>query len=208
MTDTSESTRLPIPGGRDVRATLDRPDGDACVVACPPHPEMGGRRTDSRLRAVSDALPAACACLRFDYGPWDEGYGEVADARRALAWARDRYDAVAVFGYSFGGCVGLLAAARESTAGTPPAAVAALAPASRLAPDLDAAAELDDVACPGYVLYGERDATADWEPVVEAARGLGWTVESIGADHHFVGQATKVGERASSFLERALGLDG
>jgi len=204
MTDTAESEQLPIPGGRDVRAALDRPGGDACVVACPPHPQMGGKRTDTRLRAVSDALPDDCACLRFDYGPWDEGRGELADARNALAWARDGYDPVALFGYSFGGCLALLAAARESRAGTPPAAVAALAPASRLAPDLDAAAELDEVACPGYVLYGERDATADWEPVVERARELDWTVEPIGADHHFVGQASKVGERVGSFLARAL----
>lgn len=210
MTDQETSEEHPIPGGRDVRATLDRPGGDACVVACPPHPRMGGRRTDTRLRAVSDALPADCACLRFDYGPWDEGYGELADARNALSWADDRYDPVALFGYSFGGCLALLAAARESTdrnaegEADRPAAVAALAPASRIASDLDAAAELATVACPGYVLYGERDTTADWEPVVERARELDWTVESIGADHHFVGQASKVGQRVGSFLARAL----
>jgi alpha/beta superfamily hydrolase len=192
-----------VPGGRDVRATLDNPDHDACVVACPPHPQYGGRRTDTRLRAVSDALADDAATLRFDYGAWDEGYGELADARNALDWARDRYDRVSVFGYSFGGCIALLAAARESVEGAPPEAVAALAPASRLATDLDAAAELDAVDCPGYVLYGERDTTAEWEPVVDRARDLGWRVESMPADHHFVGQAGKVGEKVAAFLRDA-----
>ena len=192
-----------VPGGRDVRATLDSPDHDVCVVACPPHPQYGGKRTDPRLRAVSDALADECATLRFDYGPWDTGYGELADARNALAWARGRYDSVSVFGYSFGGCIALLAAARESVDGTPPAAVAALAPASRLAADLDAAAELGEVACPGYVLYGERDTTAEWEPVVERARELDWRVEGMSADHHFVGQAAKVGESIAAFLRDA-----
>jgi len=223
----TDSDTVLVPGGRDVRATLDAPDADACVVACPPHPQMGGKRSDARLTAVADALAPAVATLRFDYGPWDEGAGELTDARNALAWARDRYDAVALFGYSFGGCIALLAAARESRgerseapeasgsdhrerhasseAGTPPAAVAALAPASRLGPDLDAAAALDAVSCPGYVLYGERDTTAEWEPVVERARTLGWSVESMSADHHFVGQTAKIGERCGAFLRNAIG---
>jgi hypothetical protein len=221
----TDSERVVVPGGRDVRATLDAPDADACVVACPPHPEMGGRRSDTRLAAVAEALAAPrsdgrasgesddpraappVATLRFDYGPWDEGRGELTDARNALDWARERYDRAGLFGYSFGGCLALLAAARESAERTPPAAVAALAPAARLGPDLDAAAELDAVACPGCVLYGERDTTVAWEPVVKRARALEWRVESMPADHHFVGQAAKVGEKCSGFLRAALAPD-
>lgn len=194
------SEEVVVPGARDVRATLDNPEHNACVVACPPHPQMGGTRTDGRLRAVSDALADDSATLRFDYGPWDEGVGELADARNAVGWAFGRFDRVALFGFSFGGCLALLAAARESADGTPPVAVSALAPASRLSADLDAAAELDRIACPGQVVYGERDDTADWKPVVERARDLSWRVESLPADHFFVGQAEKVGERVSAFL--------
>ncbi|MEF8788690.1 MAG: alpha/beta hydrolase [Haloarculaceae archaeon] len=203
----SERESVLVPGGRDVRATLDGPGAaGACVVACPPHPQMGGRRTDRRLRAVSDALvDRGVACLRFDYGPWAEGEGERTDARNALGWARERYDAAGLFGYSFGGAVALLAAAAESAEGTPPDAVAALAPAGRLPAGLDAAAAVGEVDCPLQVVYGERDTTAGWEPVVERARGVGAEVVELSADHHFVGQDAAVGETLAGFLVPALG---
>lgn len=197
----SDSEDVLVPGARDVRGTLDNAggasDAEAVVVACPPHPQYGGRRTDSRLRAVSDALAPAVACLRFDYGGWAEGEGELADAGNALGWARERFDRVGVFGYSFGGAVALLAAARAEPA---PAAVSALAPAARLSADLDAAAALDDLACPAQVIYGERDTTADWEPVVERAREAGAEVVGMSSDHHFVGQHGKAAETVTSFL--------
>ncbi|MEF8840210.1 MAG: alpha/beta hydrolase [Haloarculaceae archaeon] len=202
MTDGERESVL-VPGGRDVRATMDTPDGDAdaCVVACPPHPQMGGRRTDRRLRATSDSLgDRGVACLRFDYGPWAEGEGERTDARNALAWARDRYESVGLFGYSFGGAVALLAAAAESEDGTPPAVTSVLAPAARLEAGLDAAGAVGSVDCPLRVVYGERDTTVDWEPVVERAREAGVEVVGMSADHHFVGQDAKVGEVVAGFL--------
>jgi len=223
---------LPIPGGRDVRASLDRAGGGtgvgvpepdrgtatgACVVACPPHPQHGGRRGDERLRAVSGALgDRGIDCLRFDYGGWDGGRGERADALAALGWAADRYRRVGLFGYSFGGAVALLAAARHGSHGSHShgshdshdsrdrgglAAVSALAPAAQLAGgDLDAVAALGSVEAPVQVVYGRRDTTADWEPVVERARGLGHAVVALSADHFVVGQAEAVAGRVCGFL--------
>ncbi|WP_435124253.1 alpha/beta hydrolase [Halobaculum sp. D14] len=203
-----------IPGGRDVRATLDRAAdaaptadeaaaaaaADACVVACPPHPQHRGHRGDQRLRAVSDALTdAGVDCLRFDYGEWDEGYGECADARNAAAWAADRYESVGLFGFSFGGCVALLTAADDRT-DPEVAAVSALAPTARLAADLDCAAAVPEIRCPVQVVYGARDDTADWEPVVDAARDAGADVTELAADHFFVGQADAVGDAVGSWL--------
>lgn len=202
-----------IPGGRDVRATLDTAASDGAggesdeseraesvVVACPPHPQQRGHRGDERLLAASDALTdRGVDCLRFDYGDWDEGYGETTDADAAVGWARDRYDRVGLFGFSFGGTVALVAAAsRPSLAG-----VCALAPTARLSPDVDAVAALNDLAergVPTRVLYGTRDATAEWKPVVERAERLGVETVAFEADHFFVGRSGKVGEAVAAFL--------
>jgi hypothetical protein len=190
-----------LPGGRDARGTLDEPvdgDDDACVVACPPHPRMGGSRSDARLRAASDALTdRGVACLRFDYGPWDGGRGERRDAAAGVAWARERFDRVGLFGYSFGASVALLAAAEAG-----PAAASALAPAARIGsdPELDVPGAIETVDCPVQVVYGERDDAVDWAPVVERARALGHRVDAVSGDHHFVGQGPQVGELVAEFL--------
>ncbi|MFB6172823.1 MAG: dienelactone hydrolase family protein [Haloarculaceae archaeon] len=188
-----------VPGARDVRASLDTPDAETCVVACPPHPQMGGNRSDSRLRAVSDALAPGVACLRIDYGAWDEGHGERDDAVAALGWAAAEFERVGLFGYSFGGAVALLAAAAAD-----PVVLSTLAPTARLDDDLDAVAALDRVDCPVQVVYGERDTTAEWEPVVERARALGHAIERVPGDHFFVGQTQTVGALAADFLRDGL----
>ncbi|WP_434521545.1 alpha/beta hydrolase [Halorubrum sp. AS12] len=202
-----------IPGGRDVRATLDTaasdgvevgsedpPRAETVVVACPPHPQQRGHRGDERLAAVSDALTdRGIDCLRFDYGDWDEGYGETTDADAAVGWALDRYDRVGLFGFSFGGTVALVAAAsRPELAG-----VCALAPTARLNDDVDAVAALDEVVqrgVPVRVLYATRDSTADWRPVVERAEELGIETVAFESDHFFVGRSGEVGEAAARFL--------
>jgi len=204
-----------IPGGRDVRASLDAAASDggetagdasggdgsgAVVVACPPHPRHGGHRGDERLRAVSDALTErGVDCLRFDYGDWDEGYGESTDADNAVAWATERYERVGLFGFSFGATVALVtAASRPGLAG-----VCALAPTARLNDDVDAVAALDDLVELGVsarILYATRDSTADWEPVVERAEELGVETEAFESDHFFVGRANDVGEAVAAFF--------
>ena len=189
-----------IAGQRDVRASVDTPDADAAVVACPPHPQMGGSRSDTRLRAVRDALAThGVACVRFDYGPWDEGEGERRDAATALAYARDHYDAVALFGYSFGAGVALLVAAERDPT---PAALSVLAPPASLG-GRDTPGALDTLDCPVQVCYGERDSAVDWEPVVSRARERGHTVESFDGDHFFAGTVDTIGDRVAAFLAGA-----
>ncbi len=194
-----------VGGGRDVRATLDGGSGDACVVACPPHPQHRGSRSDERLRAVSRGLVGSGVdCLRIDYGPWTEGRGEVRDAVNAVSHTRDElgYDRVGLFGYSFGGAVSLLAATECEVS-----AVSVLAPAHRLSgdPGLDAVSAVETLSVPLQVVYGARDTTVEWEPVVEAVREGGGEVVELPADHFFVGQAGKVTERVAPFLVEALG---
>lgn len=202
--------RLSIPGRRPLAATLDGDGTEDVVVACPPHPEFGGDRHDSRLQAVSDALvDCGVDCLRFDYGPWDEGRGERRDVTSALSWARERYAWVGLFGFSFGASMALLAAAEEPAAEPDPVttstsdaapssdALSALAPAAGVGKVPDA---LASIGCPVQVIYGERDDTAEWEPVVKRARELGYRVDAFPADHFFVGQTQKIADCAVSFL--------
>jgi alpha/beta superfamily hydrolase len=191
-----------LPGGRDARGTLDEPDGDTTdeiVVACPPHPQQGGTRSDQRLTAVSDALGAqGTACLRFDYGNWDEGRGEQVDVKNAIGWARERYERVGLFGFSFGATMALCAAADTEVW-----AVCALAPDSGRE-GANAVAALDGIDAPAKILYAERDSTADWEPVVERARDRGIDNEGLSADHFFLGQSEKVAERVATFFDERL----
>ena len=191
-------------GPRDVRGILDGPvDAEACVVACPPHPEYGGNRHDQRLVAVSEALAAAeIAGLRFDYGPWDGGPGEREDDGRAVRRAADRYSPVGLFGYSFGGGIALLEAATE-----PVAAVSVLAPAARLGPDLDAVAALEMLppSIPVQVQYGTRDDRVSWEPVVVAARERGAECVEYAADHFFLTREADIGDAVAEFMAAHLG---
>jgi alpha/beta superfamily hydrolase len=226
----ADSEAVALPGDRDARGTLDRADDDrvddggtaddatdrndtaegdatAVVVACPPHPQHGGDREDSRLIAVAEALNVqGIDCLRFDYGEWDEGRSERLDVLSALRWATGRYDAAGLFGHSFGATTALCAAGRaDEGALEAPTAVSVLAP-DRGEPDSDhdAVAALNAIACPVQICHGERDTTVDWEPVVERAREHDLAVESIPADHFFVGQSSDVTSRVVSFLAPAL----
>ena len=203
----TDSDPVLVPGGRDVRASLDHADGDAtaCVVACPPHPQHRGHRGDERLRAVADGLTArGVDCLRFDYGDWDEGYGERADVRAAVDWAHDRADRVGLFGFSFGATLSLVVAGEATATGRPVDAVAALAPTARITDDLDAVAAVPAIDAPTLVVSGTRDDVADWEPVVEAAETAGVETASLPADHFFVGQSGKVADRVAGWLPDAL----
>lgn len=189
-----------IPGDRDVRATLDTDDADAVVVACPPHPQFGGTRRDARLRALSSALAAdGVACLRLDYGPWDDGVGEVADVDNVIDWAHERFSTVGLFGYSFGAGIALRVAAERSDL----CAVSVLAPPETSVEAGDVTATVEAVVAPLQVVAGERDDTVEWESVAEAATEAGGSVERVPGDHHFVGQTERVAGLAAEFIAAA-----
>lgn len=190
--ETSEPVVLP--GPRDVRGTLDRaaPDerSETVVIACPPHPQYGGSRSDPRLRAVSAKLrERPFDCLRFDYGAWAEGTGERTDLRAVLTWADTAYSQIGLFGYSFGGAVAVLvAAAGEETVPEEIAALCALSPGQTLPDGSDVPAAVPAVEAPAALVYGSRDDVVDLSPTVSAARRADWRVTELLADHHFTGR--------------------
>lgn len=214
--DATASDPIALPGPRDVRGTLDRASpgerrdaadrnpsrgtvssdlrSETVVVACPPHPQYGGSRSDPRLRAVSERLTdRGVDCLRFDYGSWAERRGERADARAALGWADERYVRIGLFGYSFGGAVAILvAAAQDEDDQFELDALCTLAPARTLADGASVPDAVPDVTAPAGLVYGNRDETVEWEPTVEAARQAGWRVTELAADHRFTGKRAEV----------------
>lgn len=186
-----------IPGDRPVRAALDDADGNVLVVACPPHPQYGGSRRDSRLRAVGNALnDDGVDCLRLDYGPWDGGVGEREDVVNALDWGAERYDAVGLFGYSFGAGVALRAAGKWTAL----CAVSVLAPPATSVDEGDAAEAVGAIPVALQVIAGEQDTTVDWEAVLDAAAEGGAVTETVPADHFFGGQTDRIAASVSAFL--------
>ena len=94
----------------------------AAAVLFHPHPLYGGTMHNKTLFRIAKRLPlsAPVPVLRFNFrgtegsgGTYDQGRGEVDDARAALARLRARVPQVplAAIGYSFGAAVGLRAAA-------------------------------------------------------------------------------------------------
>lgn len=230
-------TTVIVPGRRELRASLDGPeDAPLGVVACPPHPELGGNRHDRRLVAVADALAGrGIACLRMDYGPYDEGRAEVEDCRRAVARVAEHCDRIGLFGYSFGAGVVLLAAggwsdtaagntAPENSDGEPASGtagrrlpwtpddaalvgVSALAPPASLSAGQPVPPHLEAIRCPVQVLVGERDTTVDSGPVAACAREAGHAVRTLSADHFFIGQDEMIATAVAEFFADVLEAD-
>lgn len=195
---------LSIPATRSIQGSLDTPTQDTetatCVIACPPHPNYGGNRHDSRLQAVSNTLTASgISCLRFDYGPWDHGRGELTDVTDVYTWAAEEYETVAIFGYSFGGCLALCAADIVA-----PKAVSALAPVATLDDEISAINVLESLSCPVQIIYGERDTTAPGDPFLEYAEVDNLQIKALPGDHFFVGKTQAIGSKVGSFLSNIL----
>jgi alpha/beta superfamily hydrolase len=193
-----------VPGGRRVRASHDRagPDADALVVVCPPDPRQGGDRRDPRLIALGEALAdRGIDALRIDYADATATDADrVADAERALGWARGRVARVGLAGYSLGAAVAAVAARSA------PDALGLLAPPATLdgAAVPDALAGLD---APVTVVVGREDRTVEWRPVARRARAVGAEVVALPADHGFVGGRKRAVETLADGLAAALAPD-
>jgi alpha/beta superfamily hydrolase len=114
-----ESLFLPGPAGR-LEALLEEPEDLAPIEAalvCHPHPQHGGTMHNKVVYRIARGLRGTGAVvLRFNYrgvnlseGTYDDGEGELDDARVALDYLRGRYPGLpfTVAGFSFGSRIAL-----------------------------------------------------------------------------------------------------
>lgn len=122
----SGETRLFIPGpaGRLELAVMRAPrteERPVVVVCCHPLPTDGGTMTNKVIHTVAKTLTGlGLVSVRFNFrgagqseGSWDQGQGELDDARAVIAWAREQFPDYALWlaGFSFGAYISLMAAA-------------------------------------------------------------------------------------------------
>ena len=114
-----ESLFIAGPAGR-LEALLEEPEDGrprAAAIVCHPHPQFGGTMHNKVVYRIARGLRRSGAVvLRFNYrgvnlseGTYDEGEGEVEDARIALHYLRSRFPDLpyTVAGFSFGSRIAL-----------------------------------------------------------------------------------------------------
>jgi alpha/beta superfamily hydrolase len=202
-----EAVRFRGPAGRlEGRWRPPRRPAAGTIVVCHPHPAHGGTLLNKVVFHVSRTLHAelGLGSLRFNFrgvgaseGSYDEGRGEVEDARAAWTEARRRVPQgpLLAAGFSFGAAMTLRAAA----GGDPPAALVLLGiPVRSFPPPAPFPHRL-----PVAVAHGERDEYTP--PDVVAAYLSRWpgTVRFLvvpRADHFFTDRLPGT----LAFLTRAL----
>ena len=96
-----ESLLIDGPAGK-LEALLEEPDDQApreAVLVCHPHPQYGGTMHNKVVYRIARGMRRAGAvALRFNYrgvnlseGKYDDGAGELEDARAVLEFLRARY---------------------------------------------------------------------------------------------------------------------
>jgi alpha/beta superfamily hydrolase len=114
-----ESLFVPGPSGR-LEALLEEPEDTTpteAALVCHPHPQHGGTMHNKVVYRMARGLRSTGAVvLRFNYrgvnlseGVYDNGEGELEDARAALEYLRARYPTLpfTVAGFSFGSRIAL-----------------------------------------------------------------------------------------------------
>ena len=198
-----------------LEGTLSAPDGDGphpAVVICHPHPRFGGDMHTNVVSAVADALvQRGIAAIRFNFrgvggsgGRHDNGAGEQADARAALAYASAlpavNGDRIGLAGYSFG--AGIAAAVATGAAASALALIALPLRAGSEQPSALAA-----YPNPALLIAGDGDDICPETALTELAASLGDGVETrivAGADHFWFGHEREAGASAGEFFAARL----
>jgi len=206
-----ESLFIPGPAGK-LETLIEEPENQApreAVLICHPHPQFGGTMHNKVVYRMARGMRRAGAvALRFNYrgvnmseGLYDNGVGELEDARVALAFLRSRYPALpfSLAGFSFGsriilrlGCE-IPGASRLIAVGFP-----AADPASRTL----GACEIPRVFVQSTNdQFGPRDAMESYFAALPGPKELIWVEAQdhffAGALHEFEKAVDRVGEALS-----------
>lgn len=193
-------------GGIDARVHVPAAPRRA-VVICHPHPLYGGSMNSpvplAIAKTLADEASEAVAWARFDFrgvgrsaGKYDDGRGEVDDARAVVAHLRRVAPGVplTVCGHSFGSWVGLRAAAADGGVDR----VLLVAPSTRFFESWDDALSF---AGRKEIFLGDRDEFCDVDEGRALAARLGAELRVFeGFDHHFMKSRRAMAEAALPFI--------
>jgi len=197
------------PAGR-LEAIFELPvDNDpvAAVVVCHPHPQHGGTMHNKVAHSLARAfVHMQFATLRFNFrgteqseGRFDEGIGELDDARAAVEWMRAKQPGRSMWlaGFSFGAAIAVRAAIESDFGG-----LVSVAPAvSRFAAGLSKQPQ-----CPWLIVQGDEDELVDVDETVDWVNGLEPGPELLilpGAEHFFHGRLLALREAVAEFVRAA-----
>lgn len=195
--------------GLTLEAVIDEVEGaESALVICHPHPQMGGTMEAPLLLVLRDEMvERTWTVLRFNFrgigaseGTSSTGLAEVADARAAVALARQRVPNVAIAGWSFGAVVAIRTACEDPGL----TACVAIAPAVRERPGVTVGLPSPEglrLEVPTLLVAGENDH------LVEADDCEAWAKKAAvrcsrmaGANHFFWGKYPDLGPMVGRFL--------
>jgi alpha/beta superfamily hydrolase len=193
--------------GSAIEARIHAPtDALRAVVLCHPHPLYGGSMHSPVplviAKWLSDAGRGRVAWARFNFrgvgtstGVYDEGRGEVDDARAVIEHVRRLVPLahVAVCGHSFGSWVGLRAALCEEAVDR----VLLVAPSARMFDFEGLSVSTRASTIRKTVFVGDRDEFCSVDDARRLAEGLCADLQVFeGFDHHFLKSRRALAERA------------
>jgi uncharacterized protein len=179
------------------------------AIVCHPHPLGGGTMHNKVVFKVAQALQMlGMPALRFNYrgvghstGSYDEGRGEMDDARYALEYLSRRYPGLPVImaGFSFGAWIALRVGASDDRVY---AMIGLGVPARMFDGD-----SLKSSHKPKLIIHGTKDDLAPydlavkWFEQVPAPKSL---VAVEGADHFFQGRLEEVQAIITTFVQNIM----
>jgi hypothetical protein len=207
----SQKISLAGPAGR-LEAIVETPADDAAagaVVVCHPHPQHGGTMQNKVAHTLARAfVRMGFAALRFNFrgtgtsdGEFDEGVGEVEDAKTALAWMRAEYGDGPLWlgGFSFGAAIAVKVALES-----PPDGLITVAPAvHQFAHGFGGQPE-----CRWLIVQGDQDELVDIADTIEWVNALKPGPELLvmtGAEHFFHGRLVELREAVTDFVQKKAG---